>query len=100
MDKVTRQCPQTTTKKVETNIHDILYTLDCQLRTVMRDNFFVLFFPCTSGLLRWATYRVYRSMVVAVHWHLLVQELCESRGGHPGLSILTSLLVSMDLKLY
>ena len=29
-----------------------------------------------------------------------VQELCESWGGLPGLSILTSLLVSMDVKLY
>ena len=28
------------------------------------------------------------------------QELCESRGGRPGLSILTSLLVSMDVKNY
>ena len=27
-----------------------------------------------------------------------VQELCESRGGHPGLSVLTSLLVSVDIK--
>ena len=30
---------------------------------------------------------------------LIVQELCESRGGRPGLSILTSLLVSLDMKL-
>ena len=30
----------------------------------------------------------------------IVQELCESRGGRPGLSILTSLLVSVDVKLY
>ena len=29
-----------------------------------------------------------------------VQELCESRGGCPGLSNLTSLLVSVDVKLY
>ena len=29
-----------------------------------------------------------------------VQELCESRGGRPGLSILTSLLASVDVKLY
>ena len=32
--------------------------------------------------------------------HKIVQELCESRGGRPGLSILTSLLVSVDIKLY
>ena len=31
---------------------------------------------------------------------LIVQELCESRGGRPGLSVLTSLLVSVDGKLY
>ena len=27
-------------------------------------------------------------------------ELCESRGGRPGLSVITSLLVSVDVKLY
>ena len=30
----------------------------------------------------------------------IVQELCESRGGRPGLSVLTSLLVSADVKNY
>ena len=30
----------------------------------------------------------------------IVQELCESRGGRPGLSVLTHLLVSMDVKIY
>ena len=29
-----------------------------------------------------------------------VQELCENQGGRPGLSVLTSLLVSVDVKLY
>ena len=28
---------------------------------------------------------------------VIVQELCESRGGRPGLSVLTSLLVSVDV---
>ena len=32
--------------------------------------------------------------------YIIVQELCESRGGHPGLSVLTSLLVSVGVKLY
>ena len=32
--------------------------------------------------------------------HFIVQELCESRGGRPGLSVLTSLLVSVDVKRY
>ena len=31
---------------------------------------------------------------------IIVQELCESWGGRPGLSVLTSLLVSVDVKLY
>ena len=31
---------------------------------------------------------------------VIVQELCESRGGRPGLSVLTSILVSVDVKLY
>ena len=31
---------------------------------------------------------------------IIVQELCESRGGRPGLSVLTSLLVSVDVKTY
>ena len=30
----------------------------------------------------------------------IVQELCESRGGRPGLSVLTSLMVSVDVKRY
>ena len=30
----------------------------------------------------------------------IVQELCESRGGRPDLSILTSLVVSVDVKNY
>ena len=30
----------------------------------------------------------------------IVQELCEGRGGRPGLSVLTSLLVPVDVKLY
>ena len=32
--------------------------------------------------------------------YFIVQELCESRGGRPGLSVLTSLLVSVDVKTY
>ena len=31
---------------------------------------------------------------------VIVQELCESRGGRPGLSVLTSLLASVDVKIY
>ena len=35
-----------------------------------------------------------------LHNCFIVQELCESRGGRPGLSVLTSLLVSVDVKIY
>ena len=38
--------------------------------------------------------------IAAVIISVIVQELCESRGGRPGLSVLTSLLVSVDVKLY
>ena len=31
---------------------------------------------------------------------VIVQELCENRGGRPGPSVLTSLLVSVDVKQY
>ena len=31
---------------------------------------------------------------------VIVQELCESRGGRPELAVLTSLLVSVDVKNY
>ena len=36
----------------------------------------------------------------AITTNIVVQELCESRGGRPGLSVLTSLLVSVDVKTY
>ena len=38
-------------------------------------------------------------LCVCVCFHI-VQELCQSRGGRPGLSVLTSLLVSVDVKNY
>ena len=38
--------------------------------------------------------------VVCWAGNVIVQELCESRGGRPGLSVLTSLLVSVDVKIY
>ena len=37
---------------------------------------------------------------IYISYELIVQELCESRGGRPGLSVLTSLLVSVDVKIY
>ena len=41
-----------------------------------------------------------QSSLASVDVNGIVQELCESRGGRPGLSVLTSLLVSVDVKLY
>ena len=43
----------------------------------------------------------YKTLMLAFFFIVtIVQELCESRGGHPGLSVLRSLLVSVDVKLY
>ena len=39
-------------------------------------------------------------MIDQFYWNVIVQELCESRGGRPELSVLTSLLVSVDVKNY
>ena len=38
------------------------------------------------------------SVIVSVNIKLRVQELCESRGGRPVLSVLMSLTVSVDVK--
>ena len=37
---------------------------------------------------------------IIINMYTIVQELCESRGGRPRLSVLTSLLVSVDVKNY
>ena len=91
MDKVTGQCPQTTTflKRKESEAY----------RTEI--------LPLTSiPPYRWAKPA---HMLCCFHSRMstrtfrgrfIVQELCESRGGRPGLSVLTSLLVSVDVKIY
>ena len=43
----------------------------------------------SSGVLVW-----HQLLIMAIR----VQELCESRGGRPGLSVLMSLTVSVDVK--
>ena len=45
----------------------------------------------------YGTYFSYKQSLLDI---LIVQELCDSRGGRPGLSVLTSLLGSVDLKIY
>ena len=42
----------------------------------------------------------YKRSLIIIAIPVIVQELCESRGGRPGLSVLTSLLVSVDVKNY
>jgi len=60
--------------------------------------------PCCWVLWMWTEPRaislvwVYKLLCFA--YRHIVQELCESRGGRPGLSVLTSLLVSVDVKIY
>ena len=39
-------------------------------------------------------------MAGSLSWSDQVQGLCESQGGHPGLSVLRNLLVSMDIQNY
>ena len=39
------------------------------------------------------------AILVSTAW-IIVQELCESRGGRPGLSVLTRLIVFVDVKQY
>ena len=48
----------------------------------------------------WCGWRVYKQSIVYLWTLNRVQELCESRGGRPGLPVLTSLVVSVDVKLY
>ena len=52
----------------------------------------------TLGVLR--PVNRYGYIRASLHYIHIVQELCESRGGRPGLSVLTSLLVSVDVKIY
>ena len=54
---------------------------------------------CCALNLAFETLTAYINMTNQPTRHI-VQELCESRGGRPGLSDLTSLLVSVDVKIY
>ena len=56
--------------------------------------FFFFFFKLTKN------FSTSYDMERTVPFRGTVQELCESRGGRPGLSVLTSLRVSVDVKLY
>ena len=53
-----------------------------------------------GGGLRSAAITLQYLVSLAITICFIVQELCESRGGRPGLSVLTSLLVSVDANNY
>ena len=56
---------------------------------------------CTSHASAISGYLEKRYKKLVTHAEsLIVQELCESVGGDPGLSVLTSLLVSVDVKIH
>ena len=63
-----------------------------------------LFFPVVLSLFDWVgiLWPQLSKVLKLVLWacSAIVQELCESRGGRLGLSVLTSLLVSVDVKIY
>ena len=53
---------------------------------------------CAVSLLESTEQRYIKAMNNNSKEEVIVQELCESRGGRLGLSVLTSLLVSVDVK--
>ena len=68
--------------------HGLLHIVDCLCETGPQTPDDILQF--------WLLYKKARTQ----HCPSIVQELSESRGGRPGLSVLTSLLVSVDVKNY
>ena len=58
-----------------------------------------VFCDCSAQLLKEQTAECKSCFSLTGSPHI-VQELCESRGGRPGLSVLTSLLVSVDVNIY
>ena len=93
-------------KRIEQIVH-------CRLRLEMSDLYFGLFnryltdnpSRACGHPLEIAGHLLYCPILDIKANHLdiknfIVQELCESRSGRPGLSVLTSLLVSVDVKIY
>ena len=79
------------------NVHACL-AVTCHLHIWQNDRDLLRVTAVTRG---WNGYRNKSQHRKSTLEHsLIVQELCESRGGRPGLSVLTTLLVSMDVKLY
>ncbi len=94
MDKVTRQCPQTTTflmrKESRSGIEPRSFRLPTERLTAG---------PNRPTPLMTVNTR-YINFTRGMSPYFIVQELCESGGGRPELSVLTSLLASVDVKIY
>ena len=119
MYKVSRQCPQTTTflkrKESRRGIEPMPFRLpackalplgqtgshQCACSGPWPFNLFFFFFFVVPSLFDWPKVLWPKVLkICALGPPRIVQELCESRGGRPGLSVLTSLLVSVDVKNY
>ena len=64
-----------------------------------------LFLPHSSGLGPRGRHHPSSGTIITIKVYIkrvlsVLEELCESRGGRPGLSVLTSLMVSVDVKQY
>ena len=90
-DKVTRQCPQTTTFE-EKGEPKRLRTEVPVLSTIYQPNALPL---GQTGSHQCLEFEAGYILLVSLTRH---QELRESRGGRPGLSVLMSLMVSVDIK--
>ena len=92
-NKVIRRCPQTSTfsKRKESRS-------GTEARSFFLPAYNALPLGQTGSLIKALGVSVYRPQ--RLHMAYIVQELCESRGGRPGLSVLTSLLVSVAVKIY
>ena len=117
MDKFTGECPQTTTflkrKESRSGIEPRSFRLPAKRLTALGQTDSLPHRPPYGLLIRDGEPRTstvdfhaapalnmtIKQFVEARPVHI-VQELCESRGGRPGLSVLTSLLVSVDIKIY
>ena len=71
----------------------------CLFPSVMWYNGCISPFHCGSIAIRSSVFKAWGRLQGYIYI-IIVQELCESRGGRPGLSVLMSLLVSVDVKNY
>ena len=104
-DKITRrQCPQTTTFLKRRTVEAESKRGPSAYRLTARPTEGELFISAqlstdAVSALRKVWVVLYNKTVETMDLSI-VQELCESRGGRPELSVLTSLLASVDVKIY